>query len=461
MTSNPGNKRRAARSADKGGRRPDPSSSSGASARRAPLPADSLAYGLQQAANLVQAVRDGANLTDTWEALQRAHPQWPDGTRGAVRDLAWGTLRDYGRAEPILGRLLQKPLPDPYQALLMVAIHRLESRPEQSHTIVDQAVEAVAATAPGLRGVVNGVLRNLVRQADQAARWREADPVARYRHPAWWIARLRSSWPGEWESALEAGNQHPPMALRVNPRRATATQVLEGFAAAGIDGRALDNGALLLARPRAVAQLPGFAEGRFSVQDAGAQWAGRWLGAQAGERVLDACAAPGGKAAQILELADVALTALELDPRRARRIEENFERLGLRGEIRVGDARRIADWWDGRPFDRILADVPCSASGVARRHPDIKWLRRREDIPHFAAQQAEILDALWHTLAPGGTMLYVTCSVFDEENRGQIARFCTRHADALRLPLDGRLEQQLLPTAEHDGFYYALLRKQA
>lgn len=416
---------------------------------------------MQQAAGLVQAVRDGANLTESWELLLRAHPEWSDATRGGVRDLAWGCLRDYGRAEPVLRRLMQKALPDPYQAFLMVAVHRLENRPEQAHTVVDQAVEAVAATAPGLRGVVNGVLRNLVRQADQVSRWRDAHPVACYRHPAWWITRLRASWPGEWERALEAGNTHPPMALRVNPRRATTAQVLEAFAAAGIEARELGHGALLLARPRPVGQLPGFAEGLFSVQDAGAQWAGRWLSAQAGERVLDACAAPGGKAAQILELADVDLTALELDPHRATRIEENFARLGLSGTVKVGDARRLRTWWDGRPFDRILADVPCSASGVARRHPDIKWLRRPEDIPRFAAQQAAILDALWQTLAPGGTMLYVTCSVFDEENRGQIARFCTRHADALRLPIDGRLEQQLLPTAEHDGFYYALLRKRA
>ncbi|AUM01324.1 16S rRNA (cytosine(967)-C(5))-methyltransferase [Rhodocyclaceae bacterium] len=455
MTSHPGNRQRAPRS---GKTRKTPGASPPAAAAR-PLAQDSLAYALRQAAHLVQAVCDGANLTDTWEEMLHAHPDWPASTRGAVRDLAWGTLRDYGRADPVLRRLLHKPLPEPYQALLMVALHRLEQRPDQSHTIVDQAVDAVAVTAPGLRGVVNAVLRNVIRQAEQVARWREADPVACYRHPEWWIARVRASWPAQWTTVLAAGNQHPPMALRVNSRRARTEEVLEAFTAAGIDARTLDNGALLLARPRAVTELPGFAEGLFSVQDAGAQWAARWLGAQAGERVLDACAAPGGKAAHILELADVTLTALELDAQRARRIEENFQRLGVHGQIKVGDARYPAQWWDGRPFDRILVDVPCSASGVARRHPDIKWLRRREDIAHFAAQQAEILEALWPTLAPGGTMLYVTCSVFDEENRGQIARFCNRHADALRLPFDGRLEQQLLPSAEHDGFYYALLHK--
>ena len=175
--------------------------------------------------------------------------------------------------------------------------------------------------------------------------------------------------------------------------------------------------------------------------------------------MLDACAAPGGKTAHILERADADLLALELDPLRAGRVARNLGRLGLRAELKVADCRRLAAWWDGRPFDRILADVPCSASGVVRRHPDIKWLRRDSDIANFAAQQAEILEALWRTLAPGGTMLYVTCSVFDEENAGQVAGFCVRHADAERLPIRGSSDLQLLPCADHDGFYYALLRK--
>ena len=217
----------------------------------------------------------------------------------------------------------------------------------------------------------------------------------------------------------------------------------------------------MLDAPLPVALLPGYAEGRVSVQDAGAQWAAGLLDPQPGERVLDACSAPGGKTAHLLERADLALLALELDPQRARRVELNLARLGLAAELKVADCRMLADWWDGRPFDRILADVPCSASGVVRRHPDIKWLRRDTDVVHFAAQQAEILEALWHTLAPGGTMLYVTCSVFDEENAAQIARFCARHADAQRLPIQGRPDLQLLPDAEHDGFYFALLRKRA
>jgi 16S rRNA (cytosine967-C5)-methyltransferase len=210
--------------------------------------------------------------------------------------------------------------------------------------------------------------------------------------------------------------------------------------------------------------LPGFAAGRVSVQDWGAQQAARLLDAQAGMRVLDACAAPGGKTSHLLESADVAMTALEAEAPRARRIEENLARLGLSAAVKVADCRQLADWWDGHPFERILADVPCSASGVVRRHPDIKWLRRPRDVDNFARTQAEILDALWQVLAPGGRMLYCTCSVFPQENARQIADFALRHADAIRLPTPPTgtdNEWQLLPDPEHDGFFYARLEKLA
>lgn len=429
--------------------------------RPASLAPDSLARSLAWAAELVAGVLEGGNLTDAYERMQAAHPQWPEATRGAVRDLAWSTLREFRRGGVVLDHLLQTPPATLVHALLLVALTRLRQRPEQSHTVVDQAVQAGAALMPGLKNLVNGVLRNALRQREQWETWVEGDPEARQGFPAWWIQRVKTAHPAGWEAALAAGNARPPMALRVNLRRATIEQARAELEAAGCASRRLANDALLLERALPVARLPGYAEGRVSVQDAGAQWAARLLDPQPGERVLDACAAPGGKTAHLLERADVELLALELDPVRARRIEHNLDRLGLHAEVKVADCRERARWWDNRPFDRILADVPCSASGVVRRHPDIKWLRRDTDIVQFAAQQAQILEALWHTLAPGGTMLYVTCSVFDEENAGQIARFCARHADAVRLPIEGRPDLQLLPDAEHDGFYFALLRKQA
>jgi len=423
------------------------------------LATDSLAYAFLEAGGLVAAVIAGQNLTDAFDTLQRAHASWTDSIRGAVRDHAWGTLRDYGRGDLVLAELLAKPLPAEIHAILLVALHRLETRPGQAHTVVDQAVEAIASFAPGLRGVANGVLRNALRQSDTLMRKLEADDAAHYRHPAWWIERVRRQYPNSWQLILTAGNQRPPMSLRINRRRATIEAIDNELAAVSMPSTRLSNGALLLARPVPVFRLPGFAEGCVSVQDAGAQWAAQWLDLEAGQHVLDACAAPGGKAAHILEREDVQLTALELDPRRAGRIADTFRRLGVEGRVLVGDARRPEEWWDGRHFDRILADVPCSASGVLRRHPDIKWLRRSEDISGFAARQREILDALWHTLALGGKMLYVTCSVFDEENGQQVEMFCRRQDDAERIALDGQSERRLLPAAEHDGFYYALLRK--
>jgi len=423
------------------------------------LPQDSLAYALRQAGKLVEAVLDGRNVTEAFEQAQSANPLWPDGVRGAIRDLTWGCLRDYGRGDLILARLLSRPLPVELHALLLVALYRLETRPAQAHVIVDQAVEAVASFAPGLKAVANGVLRNSQRQLATFAPALEADPRSRYRHPEWWVTRLRKDLPDDWEAALAASNQRPPMSLRVNLRCASVDTVLATLAAADLQARRLANDAILLEQPVPVSRLPGFAEGLVSVQDAGAQWAARWLDAQPGQRVLDACAAPGGKASHILESSDVALLALEMDGRRAGRIRENFARLGLAGDVQVGDARDPSKWWDGRLFDRILADVPCSASGVVRRHPDIKWLRRAEDIKGFASQQREILDALWPTLAPDGRMLYVTCSLFGQENSAQIDSFCGRHEDAERIALEGKPDQQLLPTVEHDGFYYALLRK--
>ena len=431
--------------------------------RRAPrgarleLPPDGLGFSLHHAAALVAAVRGGRNLSDALAELWAGGTDWTPAQRGAIQDLAYTCLRDYGRDEESLAGLLTRPTSEPIHSLLLVAANRLAAEPGAAHTIVDQAVKAAAVTAPGLKGLVNGVLRNLLRQPLRPPASREA----RYRHPAWWVERLHRAYPHDWERILEAGNQHPPMSLRVNRRRLSAETALARLEAADLSARIVPPGALRLDKPVPVQRLPGFAEGELSVQDAGAQHAAAWLDIAPGQRVLDACAAPGGKAAQILEDCDVQLLALELDPRRAGRIVENFQRLGLAGRIQVADCADVKGWWDGRPFDRILADVPCSASGVVRRHPDIKWLRRDEDISRFAAQQARILAALWQTLAPNGKMLYVTCSVFPEENQAQIAAFVARHEDARVLPIEGQPERQLLPDADHDGFYYALLQKQA
>jgi 16S rRNA (cytosine967-C5)-methyltransferase len=418
---------------------------------------DSLSFSLLNAAVLVAAVRTGQTLTAAMEALWSSRDEWTPAQRGAIQDLAYACLRHFGQGDAWLERLLATPAPPLIHALLLVAIDRLQAKPDQAHTIVNQAVDAAGIAAPGLKALVNGVLRNVLREQAKPPQSEEAT----YCHPSWWITKLRKACPANWEDILAAGNAHPPMTLRTNVRRTTPAGMADALDAAGLGVRRNGAAGLTLAKPLPVQRLPGFIEGLVSVQDAGAQYAAGWLDLQAGQRVLDACAAPGGKAAHILESCDVDLLALELDARRAERIRENFQRLGLQGRIQVADCTDLAGWWDGRPFARILADVPCSASGVLRRHPDIKWLRRPEDIARFVAQQSRILNALWQTLAPGGKMLYVTCSVFPEENRVQIADFLGRHKDALVLPIEGQTEQQMLPDADHDGFYYALLHKQA
>jgi len=422
---------------------------------------DSLAYALLYAAKLVAAVRDGKNLTANYELLQQENPTWPNNVRGAIRDLAWNTLRHYGRGDLTLSHFLSKSLPNPVHALLLVAVDRLEQRPEQSHTLVDQAVTAVATFAPGLRGVVNAVLRNILRNRDEISRLCAENPVACHAYPTWWIERIRHQYESDWGKILVAGNSYPPMSLRVNRRKSSIETYLAELENSGISARRLANDALLLEHPLPVSKLPGFSAGKVSIQDAGAQWAALWLAPRDSERVLDACAAPGGKSAHLLELADIQLTALELDSVRSTQIRANMNRLDLQADIVTADCRVLDSWWDGRPYDRILADVPCSASGVVRRHPDIKWLRRESDIAGFVAQQATIIDALWRTLVPGGIMLYVTCSVFSEENQLQIERFLAKHPDA-ELPVQENGEQPphpLLPNNDHDGFYYARLRK--
>jgi 16S rRNA (cytosine967-C5)-methyltransferase len=426
-----------------------------------PLAESSLAYALEGAAAAVAEVIAGRNLNEALAAVWRDRPQLPSGQRGAVQDLAYTALRRFGRDDFFLSRLMDKPLRDgPVHALLLVALARLAARPEEAHTIVDQAVEAAGELAQGrYKALVNGVLRNFLRRRTELEAEAGRDEAARWQHPRWWIGRLRRAHPGAWQALLEAGNGRPPMTLRVNRRRIAATDYWGQLQDAGLAARHLGDEAILLDRPVPVERLPGFADGLCSVQDAGAQRAARLLDVQDGLRVLDACAAPGGKAAHILECAAVDLVALDADAGRAVRVSENLLRLGLQACVAPADCRDADAWWDGREFDRILADVPCTASGVVRRHPDAKWLRREGDIARFASTQAEILDALWRVLAPGGKLLYATCSLFPEENGRQVSDFAARQEDCMRLPVAGEPDLQLLPNEEHDGFYYALLQK--
>ncbi len=430
------------------------------------LPQDSLAYALNLAATVIAAVIAGRSLDAALAECWRTHGALPPAARGAVQDLSYGSLRRYARGDFFLAQLVHQALRETrLRALLLAALYRLELRPEDSHTTVDQAVAAAARIGQGkYRGLANALLRNYLRRRTELEAAADAQESARYQHPDWWIAALRAAYPAAWQEILAAGNERPPMCLRVNRRRSDTDSYLRELEDQGIAARAIGGDAILLSQPLPVARLPGFAPGRVSVQDWGAQQAAPLLDAREGMRVLDACAAPGGKSAHLLELADIDLLSLDVDPGRAATISENFERLGLAAQVAVADCRQLDLWWDGRPFQRILADVPCSASGVVRRHPDSKWLRRAKDLAGFAAIQAEILDALWRVLAPEGKMLYCTCSLFPQENAEQIARFVLRHDDAVlartaAAAKSGETHIQLLPQGEHDGFFYALLCK--
>ena len=391
----------------------------------------------------------------------------PPASRAAVRDIASRTVRARGLCRALSVRLNQRPPAPAMLALQQVVLAQLLDPVRPDATTVDQAIEAAKAD-PALRhgaGFLNATLRRFLRERDALVAAAREEPEGRWNFPAWWIDTLRDAWPGRWQSILEESNREPPLILRVNRRRISTEAWLARLAEAGIAGTQVGPQAVRLEVPVPLERLPGWDEGLVSVQDAGAQLAAPLLDVADGMRVLDACAAPGGKTTHLLELAALDLVALDPNASRLARVGDNLARLV------VGDALDPAQWHDGQAFDRILVDAPCSASGIVRRQPDVRWRRRRRDMATFSDRQAAMLGALWPLLAPGGKLLYSTCSVFPAEGDPVIARFLRSHPDALRLPLvwafaPGEASEsvtQLLPTSgatrDHDGFYYAMLGK--
>ncbi|TCJ12920.1 16S rRNA (cytosine(967)-C(5))-methyltransferase RsmB [Parasulfuritortus cantonensis] len=412
------------------------------------------------AADLVnQVLLDGRSLTAALEAVRPG----ADARRLAdAQDLAYGVLRHLGRLRFYLRRLTGRPVePAELAGYFLVALYELADRDTPAYAAVNEAVSLVGRLYPRARGFANGVLRNFSRRRAELEAAAATDPEARWDFPRWWIDKLRADYPAAWQGALTAMNGHPPMTLRVNRRRLDVAAYEALLAEAGMAARRTGAAALTLAQPVPVSELPGFADGLVSVQDLGAQHAAALLDCADGMRVLDACAAPGGKTAHLLEGHDLDLVALDLDGERLRRVEENLRRLGLAAILRAADAGRPADWWDGRPFDRILLDAPCTGSGVVRRHPDGKWLKRCEDVTDLAGRQARLLDAVWPLLRRGGKLLYATCSLFPEENGRQVEAFLAGHEDARpeTTGVPGEEDGQLLPDGDHDGFFYARIVK--
>ena len=426
----------------------------------------------QIAAIAISNVLAGRNLTLALPDALNAYPNATPQQRGAAADLSYGTLRFYGEVNAYLVKLLEKPLSNAHiNALLLVAIYQLLHDKADDFTVVNQAVKAAGDAKPRwAKGLVNGILRNFLRQKDQLAIALKQDEVAIYSYPQWWIAKLKTQYPNDWAHILGTGNTHPPMSLRVNAKKTSAKEYVQFLSRQAIEAEQVGEYAVILQQPIPVERIPGFADGVVSVQDYGAQMAAVMLDLAHDMQVLDACCAPGGKTGHILELAGVhlrgvQLTALDNDATRLSRVESNLQRLALTAKLITADA---ATFVSPQLFDRILADVPCTASGIVRRHVDIKWLRRESDIASFCKQQAAILANLWQLLAKGGKLLYVTCSIFNEENQQQIDAFLQKHTDATQLPLLMTLEHenniqqsngQLIPNSHHDGLFYALLQK--
>ena len=431
---------------------------------------------LQGAASILMAVREGQSMTAALEDVD-------SGLRPGVQALAFHVLRWLGRAEALRQQLAKRPPPPEADALLCVALAlawQEADAPYTVHTLVDQTVEA-AKRSEGTRhqaSFINGCLRAFLRERDELVARTEKSPQAVWNHPQWWIDRVRKDHPDSWQAILNANNLRAPLVLRINERKTTQACYIRALSAIDIEASPVGRHGVILASPRAVPSLPGFVEGHFSVQDAAAQLAAPLLleglnasATDAGKlRVLDACAAPGGKTAHLLELVDGEVTALDIDAQRCERISQNLGRLGLQARIVVGDAGQPDSWWDGQLYDAILLDAPCTASGIVRRHPDVRWLRRPTDIAQLAAIQAKLLKTLWTLLKPGGRLVYCTCSVFRAEGDTQIQTFVTHHTDARLMPSPGHLLPQSSAVTpvfpdnllrEHDGFYYALLEKQS
>ncbi len=429
------------------------------------------------AAEIVGRVLGGKNLDRELADALTKHRTLSPNERQAVHSISFDTLRHYGLLNAQLDMLLAAPLTDaPVRHLLLIALSQLQFSRVAAHTVVDHAVNAAVGMGfARAKGLANAVLRNYLRSPDKFARERFKDAVAKYDHQRWWMTRLEAEQPEHWQQVLVAARARPPMHLRVNVRKTTVTDYLALLAKEHMSAIAVGEAAIHLEVPVSVSSLPKFADGWVSVQDSGAQIAATLLDVRDGMRVLDACAAPGGKTSHILERANVEMVAIDTDKLRLKRVTDNLARLQLKARVEAADVANLEMWFkDGakKPFDRILLDVPCSGSGVTRRHPDIKWIRRETDLKRFAETQLRLLKGVWPTLAKGGVLLYATCSVFAAENQDVIAAFLAGEPLAKQIPTTATqsnmqqvnqqpnaLDALYLPDEQHDGFYYALLQK--
>jgi 16S rRNA (cytosine967-C5)-methyltransferase len=418
------------------------------------------------AADCVSEVIKGHNLNQVFERRFEHHQNITPQQKSVAIFLAYGAIRYLGENQFFIQQLIDKKITNKkIEALLCVALFQLNHDQSTYFTVVNEAVEAAKLINKSWAGsFVNGVLRNFIRQKEKLQTELKNDEEAFYSYPLWWINLIKQNYPKDWESILLNGNKHPPLTLRINERQTNLKQYEEKLKSEAISYRVLGNIALELTQPTSVEKIPGFMDGEVSIQDFGAQLAAKLLDLQDGQFCLDACSAPGGKTGHMLEIADIELVSIDQQKDRLYKVKENLERLHLHAYLKCADLEAVNTWWNEKLFDRILLDAPCSASGVVRRHVDIKWLRRPRDIEMFAKQQEAMLEAMWQLLKKGGKLLYATCSIFYDENQKVINHFIKEHTDAkeVKWSVDSeysKYENQLIPSENHDGFFYALLEK--
>ncbi|MEY2928922.1 MAG: Sun protein [Pseudomonadota bacterium] len=418
------------------------------------------------AADCVSEVIKGHNLNQVFERHFDHHSHITPQQKSIAIFLAYGAIRFLGENQFFIRKLINKKITNKkIEALLCVALFQLNHDQSTEFTVVNEAVKAAKFINKSWAGsFVNGVLRNFIRQKDNLKSELKNDDEAFYSYPLWWIKLIKQEYNKDWESILLSGNKHPPLTLRINVRKINLKQYEEKLKSESIEYRILGDIALELTQPIPVEKIPGFIDGEVSVQDFGAQLAAQLLDLKDGQVCLDACSAPGGKTGHMLEMADIELVSIDQEKDRLHKVKENLERLQLHAHLKCADLTAIKSWWNEKLFDRILLDAPCSASGVVRRHVDIKWLRRSRDIDMFAKQQKIMLQAMWQLLKKGGKLLYATCSIFPDENQRVIDDFIKEHSDAkeVKWSVDSKYskyENQLIPSENHDGFFYALFEK--
>ena len=416
------------------------------------------------AAMIVEQVLLGKNLDKSFKLVLTKYNNEAENLP-QIKDMTYGAIRDLGKSKFYINKLVKNKIANLcLESLLHIVLFQINHSRSNDFTLVNQAVDAAKKIDRKKSSFINAVLRNFLRNKDSLEKELKEDESAVYSYPKWWIAKVKNQYPKNWQDILNIGNQRPPLALRINLQKLKINEYSITLDEEGIEHSLVSDECLIIKKPLDVNKIPGFLDGKVSVQDLGAQLAAHIIELKNDQRVLDACSAPGGKACHMLELEKIQLTAIESDKQRTIKIIDNIKRQGFTAQILNKKIDNQNEWWDKQYFDRILLDVPCSASGIVRRHVDIKWLRRINDFQNFADNQLILLRAAWPMLKEGGKLLYVTCSIFEEENRDVIEEFKKGLSNVSEIDIKfpshiAHIKNQVLPSDNHDGLFYALLQK--